>query len=179
MKSIEQCMKQIIQSGTGNVLAIEPTQSMQKELEQNDAITVCDVLNHPKKEQGTKKAFFQKEKTFHFKKMRKTFKKKKKDMILGDIKELENHLKTFIRDSIYITKGTIYLYTWDETYDFDLLIKRYQRYSVMCKLEQCKDGSILIIPVQNTKNHYIQEKLYYVIDTIIDIIDIIGDALAS
>lgn len=179
MKTVEQYMNQIIRHGVGNVLAIGPTESMQSELEKNDAITVCDVLNHPKKEEGTKKTFFNKEKTFHFKKMRKTFHKKKKDILLGDIIELKNHLRTFIRDSIYITKGTIYLYTWDKTYDFDLLIKRYQRYSVVCKLEQCKDGSILIIPVQNAKNHYIKEKLYYVVDTIIDIIDIIGDALAS
>lgn len=179
MKTVEQYMKQIIHHGVGNVLAIGPTESMQSELERNDAITICDVLNHPQKGLGVKTLFFKKEKTFHFNKMRKTFKKKRKDMILGDIAELENHLKTFIRDSIYITKGTIYLYTWNNTYDFELLIKRYKRYAIVCKLEKCKDGNILVIPVQNTKNHYWKEKFYYVIDTIADIIDMIGDALVS
>lgn len=179
MKTIDTYMKQVIQKGKGNALAIGPTEVMIDALNENDAISICDVLSK-ENHKGEKKSIFRKRsKTFNFKKMRKTFQKKKKDIVIGDILELERYMKTFIRDSIYITKGTIYLFIGNPNYDFDLLIKRYKRFGVDCTLVPVQDGTILVIPVGNAKNHYWKEKFYYIIDTLIDIIDVIGDALVS
>ncbi len=177
--TIDTYMNQIIQKAEGNALAIGPTISMEKALQENATITICDVLskNNPS---DRKKSFFHKRpKTFSFKKMRKTFHKKTKDIIIGDVFELERYMKTFIRDSIYITKGNIYLFVKDTNYDLDLLMKRYQRFDVTCEKEKVEDGIVLKVTVFNAKNHYWKEKLYYIVDTIVDIADIIGDALVS
>lgn len=179
MKTIDTYMKQIIQKASGNALAIAPTEEMTKALEENDHIVICDLLSKSKNPEGKKSIFHKKQKTFDFKKMRKIFHKKKKDIIIGDIVELEHHFKTFIPDSIYITKGYIYLYVKDPNYDFSCIIKRYQRFDVPCEVEKAKDGTILVLAVLNAKNHYWKEKMYHIIDTIEDIMDIIGDALVS
>ena len=179
MKTIDSYMKQIIQKGKGNVLAIGPTETMINALQESDAISICDVLSRENNKSNQKTIFRRKSKTFNFKKMRKTFHRKNKDMVIGNIVELERYMKTFIRDSIYITKGDIYLFINDCNYDFDLLIKRYQRFDITYSLEQGEDGIILIIQVGNAKNHYWKEKIYYIVDTIMDIADIIGDTLIS
>lgn len=97
--------------------------------------------------------------------------------MIADIRELEPYFKTFIRDSIYITKGTIYLFVMNPEYDLDLLIKRYHRFQVESSIKKCKDGVIVTIHVGNAKNHFWKEKVYYVVDVVTDIADMIGDAL--
>lgn len=179
MKTIDTYIKQIIQNGKGNALVIGPTEVMITAFNENDAISICDVLSKENHKGGKKSIVRKKSKTFNFKKMRKTFQKKKKDIVIGDILALERYMKTFIRDSIYITKGTIYLFIEDSNYDFDLLIKRYKRFGVNSTLVSVQDGTILVIPIGTTKNHYWKEKIYYFIDTIVDIIDAIGDILVN
>lgn len=179
MKTIDQYMKSVIQKSVGHALAIGPTDVMYQALEVNQEITVCDVLNRENGSQGKRRFFSKRNKPFQFKKMRKTFGKKQKNLVIGDIKELERYFKTFIRDSIYITKGDLYLFTTDVAYDFDLLIMRYKRFSVTTQIEKCKDGTLLILHVGEVKNHWWKEKIYYVIDVIIDFVDLIGDALVS
>ncbi len=148
-------------------------------IHENHAITICDLLSRSTKEKGKKTIFSKKTKTFQFQKMRKTFHKKKKDILIGDIGSLERYFKTFIPDSVYITKGYIYLFIKDPSYDFDYIIRHYQRFNITHEIEKAKDGSILIIDVSRAKNHYWKEKIYYGIDVITDAIDIIGDALVK
>lgn len=109
----------------------------------------------------------------------KKFKKKRKDMIIGNIEELDRYMKTFIKDSIYITKGTVYLFIQNVDYDYDLLVKRYKRFGVTPVIEHCQDGIVLVIEVKNTKNHFWKEKVYYILDALFDFIDVVGDILAS
>ena len=177
MQTIEHTMNLYIQKEKGNVLAICPTEGMIQTLQNNEGITVCDVLS--KNQDGKKGKTGRRQKHFSFKKMRKKFKKKTKDVIIADIKELESYWKTFIRDSIYITKGTIYLFVMNPEYDLDLLIKRYHRFQVGSSIKKCKDGVIVTIHVGNAKNHFWKEKMYYIIDVLTDIADLIGDALVS
>lgn len=177
MKTIEQIINQKIEEGKGNVLAICPTDSMITSLEKNDAITVCDVLSNPKQNGEGKRTFRQK--TFNFKKMRKKFKKKRKDMIIGEVTELSRYMKTFVRDSIYITKGTIFLFIQNPDYDYDLLVKRYKRFGIDCVIEKCDDGILFTMEVGQAKNHFWKEKIYYIIDILIEMIDLIGDVLIN
>lgn len=177
MKTIEKIINPIIQTGSGNVLAICPTSTMLAYLEENNRIDICDILSNPTKENDGSKG--KRQKPFNFKKMRKKFKKKRKDMIIGDITELTRYQKTFVRDSIYITKGTIYLFTQNSDYDYDLWVKRYKRFGVTTIIEHCEDGLVLTIEIGNTKNHFWKEKVYFILDVIFDFIDVIGDILAS
>ncbi len=177
MNTVEQAFHKIIPKKEGNVLAIGVSSFMYQELQKNEKIVICDVLSKGE-ESGKRKLFQRNPKTFDFKKIRKTFGKKQKDMIIGNIQELKSYFKTFIQDSIYITKGTIYLYSTEE-YDFDLLVKRYKRFQITSNFEKCKDGMILKIEVRDTKNSWVKEKFYYIMDTVIDIVDAIGDALVN
>ncbi len=177
MKTVEQTINVYLKKETGDGLAICPTNDMIQILQKNDSILSCDILSEGSHGKGKK--FFHKNPYFSFRKMRKQFKKKTKHFVVADIYALETHFKTFIPDSIYITNGTIYLYVFHSDYDLSLLQKRYQRFHVPCYVESCKDGFMLKIEVGSTKNHYWKDKSYYLIDTIMDIADMIGDALAS
>lgn len=176
MKTIDQFMCQMIQKSAGNILAIVPTSCMEQELKSNEMIMVCDVLNR-QQNQSKGKMFSKKMKPFNFKKVRKTFQKKKKDIVIGNIEELERYFKTFVADSIYITKGSIYLFTYNKDYDFDLLHRQYSRFVSQSKSETCLDGIVFIVEVNNAKNHFWKEKIYYVTDIVINVVDAIGDAL--
>ena len=177
MNSVEQTIKQMIQKGKGNILAIGTSNSMNLLLEKNKEITTCDVLSKITFKNG-KRRLFHKPKSFHLKKMRKTFHKKQKDMLIGDIQEFQHYYKRFIPDSVYITKGIICLYTTSNS-DLDLFARRYYRYIHSIQTKICKDGKVIIIEIGDAKNHFWKDKIYYIIDVIIEFIDIIGDVLIN
>jgi hypothetical protein len=60
--------------------------------------------------------------------MKKKFKKKKIDSIILNNCSLKQMLNTFIRDSIYMTKTSVYIYGSEDVIPSDLLIARYKRY---------------------------------------------------
>ncbi len=177
MKTVEQIINSYLKKEQGDGLAICPTEFMMQTLQGNNAILSCDVLSKEKSNTGTRKSC--KKKSFSLKKIRKQFHQKTKHFIVANINELERYFKTFVADSVYITNGMLYLFILDINYDLQKLERRYQRFHVPCDIVTCKDGFVLVIKVGNTKTHYWKEKWYYFIDSMIDILDIIGDALIN
>ena len=95
-------MKEIIKitrSLDGNVLGIGLDEEMIKEIELNDKIIECDLLNSHTK---GKKKFSLFNKTINIKKIRKIFKKKKVDYVVCNYDEISKYFNTFIKDNIYI-----------------------------------------------------------------------------
>jgi hypothetical protein len=156
----------------GNVLAIGINDdNLLKAINKNNKILECNILSNNLN--SNKKG--KKNKKFYLSKLRKKFKKKKIDYLICDYKTLEDFLKTFIKDSIYITKGYIYFCTNNP----ELIKKKYLRYNIKLEEIKCSDNTVLIIDVSKAKNNKIKELYYQIIDGITYLIDIITELLLS
>ena len=80
----------------------------------------------------------------------------------------------FVRDSIYITKKSIYLIGNE-----DVLLAMYKRYSKQIEKIECLDGVIIKIDVSKSKNNKIKDFLYFIKDSLLDISNAISDFLIS
>lgn len=156
----------------GNLLAIGiEDNNLLQTINKNDKILNCDILsNNLTKGKNGKSG-----KKFYLSKLRKKFKKKRIDNLICDYDTLEEYLKTFIKDSIYITRGTIYFCTNNP----EIIKKKYRRYLVGINEVKCTDKYVIIIDASKAKNNKIKEFIYQVIDSIVLIIDAITDLLLS
>ena len=178
MKKIVKNFEKIINSITGKLVWIGLDDDfLMKKISANHNIVYCDILNgiSPK---GKGKAKGKKEKNLSIKDFRKYFKKKNIDCFIVNIKDIDKLLPRFIPDSIYITSKTIYIYG-DKTYDYEKIMKRYKRYSKDIKLEIYDDNFLIKIDVTKSKNHFFKDKLYFALDNIINLIDMISDLIVS
>lgn len=172
---IEQKLIQKIKKMEGNILGICVTESMVQTISNNNKIINCDLLDSPGI--GSKKTG--KTKQFHLKKLRKRYHHKRLDAIVAEIEPIERFFKTFVRDSVYVCKGQVYLYTNCLDYDYEYLETRYRRFGIEMQVNRLKDGIVFVIPVYDAKNHYWKEKWYYIVDLLMSFIDFMGDVLAS
>ena len=118
-------------------------------------------------------------KTINIKKLYKYFKKDSVDYIICNVEEVNDYLKYFIRDSIYLDKKKIYLYGDKNTLDTELLEKRYKRYNSNIEIKEFKDNILLSIDNSNIKINWFKNKLYYISDTLYNIAEFISNVLIS
>lgn len=164
---------------SGNVLGIGVDEKITEILEQNNLVTNCNLLNSYVKETNTKQGKKEKQKKIRLKKLRKIFKKKKVDFIICNIEEIKKHLKTFIKDSIYINKDMLYLYNIKDEELVEELIKKYKRYNTIVEKIKDKDTIILKIDNKNSKTNIIKDTMYLIIDTITQTLNLISDLLLN
>ncbi len=139
-------------------------------IEKNEHILNCYLLEVPSRGLRKKKLKLrQRSKTVNIKKIRKVFKKKRIDNIICHYETIKDFLKTFIRDSVYITKGTIYIY--GEKADLEKLIKRYNRYTQNIEVQEKEDVFVLTIDIQNAQNHKFKDMAYWWADTLEAFVD--------
>ena len=123
MKKINSYLKSYVKNIDGNLLGIGITEeNILNLIEKNNKIVNCDLLNSNalnKKGKAGKKL-----KSIPIKKIRKVFGRRRFDYIIANADELKKYFKTFVRDSMYINKKTIYIYV-DENYDFSYLETMY------------------------------------------------------
>ena len=67
----------------------------------------------------------------------------------------------------------------DKSYDVENIIKRYKRYNTEIEVIKCDDGNIVKINTSKAKNKFLKDKFYFIVDTLSNIADIIGDILVS
>lgn len=118
-------------------------------------------------------------KTINIKKLYKYFKKDSVDYIIGNIEEVNDYLKYFIRDSIYLDKKMIYLYGSKDKLDIELLTKRYKRYKSNIEVKEFKDSVLLIIDNSKVKTNWFKNKGYYISDTMYNFVEFISNVLVS
>lgn len=177
MKKINSHLKSYVQKLKGTLLGIGIEEERIIELiDENDDIYMCDLLESAilTSEEGKTRKL----KKIPITKLKKVFRKKRFDYIIANASILKPYFKTFVRDSIYLGQKTIYIYI-NFDYDYERLQVMYKRYNVLVKIEPCKDGQILLIDLSDAKNHQLKNKFYYIIDTIIEMIDKIGDYLTQ
>lgn len=113
--------------------------------------------------------------TANVKKLRKSFKKKSIDNIVCNYEYIKRFTKQFVRDSVYLNRGKIYIYGDKE--DISDLVNKYKRYTD--KIEEFEDGDkfLLIADNSNAKNNKIKDMGYYIVDTMSNLANIIADIL--
>ena len=170
-------LNKYIKKISGNVIGIGiNNDEIINSLKNNDSILNCDLLNSKTIDKSNSKGG--KTKVISVKKIRKKYRKKTINYMIINIDEINKYLKTFIRDSIYITSNEI-IYYMDKKYDIDSLIKKYNRYNTKIEIIRCEDANIIKINSENAKNNYIKDKIYYVVDTANNISDFISDILIN
>jgi len=156
---------------SGSVLGIGLNEKEINLLEENNNIFQCYLLNSNHFSSGNKKGH---SKVINIRKIKKQFHKKSFDYIVGNFKELEPYLRTFIKDSIYLNKSKLYFYNLTD-FEIDELEKRYVRYN--SKFEKTKD--LIIIDNSNSKTNVFKNIYYYICDLIYDIIEYISKILVN
>lgn len=169
-------IKKYIKNMTGKVIGVGiDNKEILETIDKNNKILECDLLNSIDINDSLKGRHKKKK---YVKKLRKKYKNKKVNYIIVNSNEINRYLKTFVRDSIYINNTEIYYYM-DKKYDIENIIKRYKRYNTDIEIIKCDDGNILKINTSKAKNKFFKDKFYYIVDTLNNIADIIGDILVS
>ena len=152
---------------SGVVLAIGLNDKEQKVLEKNSKIEECYLLNSNSPSSNFTKGY---SKTINIRKIKRIFRKKSFDYIVGNFEELKPYLRSFIKNSIYLNKGTCYFYNIKD-FDIDELKKRYVRYNSKVEIKK----NIIIVNNEKAKTNIILNLFYYVCDLIYDVVDYIGN----
>lgn len=174
---VNSSLKKYIKNMSGKLIGIGIDDlELINEIDKNNKILECDLLNSESKNGfGSGRG---KNKKLNIKKIRRKYKKKNVNYIIVNSSEIGKYLKSFVKDSIYINNKEIYYYTKNK-YDIDTIVKRYRRYNTKIDILKCEDGTIIKIDTSCAKNHLFKDKIYYIIDTLSNIADLIGDILIS
>jgi hypothetical protein len=144
-----------------------------KAIEKNDDIKECTLLNSITL---TKEKGMSRNRKISPSQLKKRYGENGVNTMLIDDYSLASQEKRMISKFVYITSDTIYIYN---IRDIEKTIKRYKRYTG--KIETIKVGKeeLLKIDATASKNHKWLDKFYFVIDSIIDWVDIISEILTS
>lgn len=147
-------------------------------IEENDDIVNCYILSNRsltgKKFSLTKKG---RSKKVNIKKLKKKFKKKSIDTVICNFETIKLFQRFFVPNSIYINKGTLYIYGQKE--NLENIKLKYQRYTNKIELKSYNGGSILIIDNQTTKNNFFKDLLFRYKDFWVEVLDLITELLVN
>lgn len=160
----------------GSVLAIGiKDQKVINALEKNDKIVECNLLDSViKKSKGTGK-----KKKITLKKLKKIYKKRKADYVIGNIETLQTSMRLFIRINVFVNSKKTYLFGTEKLYDSDKLKHRYSRYTKGIELQKKNEQYIMILDHSHSKNNKVKEFFYSIIDCIVDGLDLFSDVLTN
>ena len=162
----------------GSLIAFGLTdEKLKHEIEKNDAINTCYLLDSTSNFNKKKLKIFNRGKTINIKKIKKVFKKKRIDNIIANYQTIKPFLKTFVRDSVYINKNKLYIYGTKE--DYEDIIQRYKRYTDKIEIKKEKDYFVIIIDNTNTSNKKIKDIIYWWKDTFTSIADFLTVILVN
>lgn len=172
---------EIIKKIEGNVIGIGLDDKLLAGFKSNNKVNVYTIDKAITKIGFTKnkKRKTSSGKTINIKKLYKYFRKNSIDCIFCNAEEINDYLKYFIRDSIYLDKKVIYLYGEKEIIDVDLYKKRYKRYNSKIEIKEYKNNLLLIIDNSNSKTNWFKNKIYYIADTFYNFIEFISNVLTS
>lgn len=160
-----------IKNFSGNVLGIgDISDDIVDSLNKNDKVIELNILSNKDYNIGTGSG---KGKKLSIRNLRK-LKKKRVNYLLVDYKNIDEHIKTFIKDSIYITKDYIYFVA-----DNKKIKKYYNRYKTDIKEITLTDGLIYVINTKNAKNNKFREFYYSIVDSIDSLVELITNLLLS
>ena len=174
-------LENIIKKCEGNVLAICLDNKLMDQLNKNNNIGLISIesdrVSGIGKKTGKKKKL-NGSKNISIKKLRKYIKKKTVGTIFCNMNEMNTYYKYFIKDSIYLCCGTIYLY-FDNDIELEFIESKYKRYKTVIESTKYKNGYIVKVDVSKAKNNYFKDKLYLIHDSLYNLVEIIGNILVG
>lgn len=177
MKDLNKELISIIKSLEGRLIGVGLyDEKIITAIDSNKKIIFCDILNSLETDNNQ---LIVKTKVVNIRKFKKRYKHKRVDNMICSYDEIKGYLKYFIKDSIYINKGHIYLFGNIKDTDFNLLTKRYQRYQVLITKKEYNDTFILIIDTSKAKNSRIKDFFYYIGDTFYNAIELFSTFLVN
>ena len=147
-------------------------------LDKNTNITNGYILVFDGKKKGKNKTKTgKKQKKISIKKLRKTFKKKTVNTIICRYEDIEKYMRFFVRDSVYINCGKLYIYGKKDEFILDDIENYYKRYQTKIEITDYKEDFLIEVDNSKAKNNWIKDKIYRIKDTIVYYINVIGDIM--
>lgn len=174
-------LESIIKKCEGNVLAVCLDSKLMLQLNKNNNIGLISIESNKSSgigEKSGKKKKLNGSKTISIKKLRKYIEKKSVDVLFCNMNEMNDYYKYFIKDSVYLCCGIVYLY-FDNDIDLEFIEKLYKRYDTEIESTKYKNGYIVKIDVSKAKNNYFKDKLYLLHDSLYNLIEFIGNILVG
>lgn len=179
-KMIKARLKTIINETAGKLLVIGLNDSsLLSQIKNNDEIITCDILNNNNYSKVNYENNSGKTKNINLKNIRKIFGHKKLNKIICDYQHVEGYLKTFIKDSIFITNDSVVIYGDLSSAACDSLVAKYRRYHVEAEIEKSGNYQMIIFKVGSNKTNIIKDRYYYICDSFKEIGEIISDILVG
>lgn len=178
MKNTENNLKQIIKDLNGKMSVFGSVYDKVLNLiEKSKSIESCDLISEYSFSLFGKKDVTGGSRKFNIKKLKKIYKKNSINQVIINLDEFDRYKKTLIRDSVYICKGNIIIFSENKEYDIDTIISRYNRYECSSSYHECSDGFIIVIDASSSTSHKCMDKFYFIKDTFYDVVETISNLL--
>ncbi len=166
----------IVKKLEGSLLGIGiENEKVLEEINKNSKIFNCFLLENIKKKGVNSKLRFKgKRKKVNIKKLKKKFKKKQMDTIICNYNYINKFTKHFVPSSIYTCQDKVYIYNVKKE-EKEEIIKKYQRYTSDIKIKD----NLIEINMQGTKNKFFKDKVYFIGDTLNNLLDLITNILIN
>lgn len=128
---------------------------------------------------GRKKVKDNSGKSIPIKKFRKVFKKKSLEYIIINLNSVFDYQKYMASNAVYLCKKKLYIYGTSEMINASYVARKYKRYNT--KIECLEDGSdyCVVVDLSKAKFSWFKEKFYLIVDTFINLGDMITYLLTS
>lgn len=135
----------------------------------------------------TKRKIFKKDKAkeigtgkkVNIKKFRKIFKRKSIENIIINLDNMYDYYKYMASNSIYTCNNKIYIYGNKELVTTSSIVKKFKRYNTEIEVITKDNDYLVIIDSSRAKYNLFKEKFFIVVDTFINLGDIISYFLTS
>ena len=118
-------------------------------------------------------------KSVPIKKFRKIFKKKSIEYLIIDLNSVYDYYKYMSSNSIYVCNKKIYLYGSSKMITANDVGKKFKRYKTKVECVQDGDNYLVIVDSYLAKFSFMKEKYYLIIDSLINLSDMISYFLTS
>ncbi len=166
----------------GNVLCIEINDDkVMSKLNKNDKISIYELYRNKKQGLFKKRKRIKTKggKSVNIKKFRKIFKKRSIEYIVINIDNIFDYYKFLVSNSIYICNTKVLVYGTSKYIDADVIAKKFKRYDVQITNFKEDNKYLCVVDVSKAKFSRLKEKFYIMIDTFINIGDMISYILTS
>ena len=168
-------MVKITKNLSGSIVGIGiDNKKMLDTINNNDKIKNCFLLEN---KNTNEKSFLKKGKTVNIRYLHKKFHYKKIDYTIMHYEDVFKYSKYFTKNSVFITKKSIYLYGKYNKELIDDLFKKYRRYNIKLNLNKYNNNFILEVDSSKAKNNWFTDKYYFVIDSITEMFSVLEEML--
>lgn len=170
----------VVKNLKGSLLGIGiENEKVINEINKNNSILTCFLLENNKKRSVSKLSFSGKRKKANIKKLKKTFGKKRLNNVICNYEYSKKFMRQFVPGSVAINNGKLYLYGSMTDEEVENIKRKYNRYTKDIEIKKDKDECLIIINNENTSNKFFKDKLYSLMDFGENFMDILTNLLIN